>query len=320
MFRFLLVALAMLMLMGAGNTQAQSYPDRVIKVICAFAPGSGADILVRYYAHKLGEISKASVIVENRTGAQGNIGTEFVARAKPDGYTILITANTALTGAPHFFKNLSFDPLKDLEPVGSLARLGFVLSVNAEKPYKNVAELTAALKAKEKHGFYGTTVNTGIAAGEIYKVTAGLQTERIPYKNVTDALNGLSQNEVDFIVYDSTWTLGQVNSGKITPLAVTTSQRLAAFPDVPTFKEAGAGDVDITPWWGAVVPAGTPEPIKAKLSEWFSTIAAADDTRAFLAKFATEPYVNSASVMKDMLVSETRQWGELARIANIKPQ
>ncbi|HWL04205.1 MAG TPA: tripartite tricarboxylate transporter substrate-binding protein, partial [Xanthobacteraceae bacterium] len=95
MFRFLLVALAMLMLMGAGNTQAQSYPDRVIKVICAFAPGSGADILVRYYAHKLGEISKASVIVENRTGAQGNIGTEFVARAKPDGYTILITANTA---------------------------------------------------------------------------------------------------------------------------------------------------------------------------------------------------------------------------------
>lgn len=258
--------------------------------------------------------------MENRAGAQGNIGTEFVVRSKPDGYTVLLTPNTVLAGAPHFFKGLSFDPLKDLEPVGTIARLSFVLSVNAERPYRTLSELTAALKTKEKNGFYGTTVNTGIAGGELYKAAVGLKTERIPYKNVSDALNGLSQNEVDFIVYDSTWSLGQFKAGKLRPLAVTSGKRLEAFPGVPTFSELGVGTVDITPWWGVLVPAHTPDPVKQKLSEWFRAISAMDETKEFLARFATEPYLNSASDMQRMLEVETRQWGELARLADIKPQ
>jgi tripartite-type tricarboxylate transporter receptor subunit TctC len=312
------VAFSVLALASPGS--AQNYPDRPIRIICSFAAGSGADVLVRYYAQKLGEVSGATVFVENKVGAQGNIGTDAAAHAKPDGYTILITANTVLAAAPHLFKQLSFDPAKDFEAVGSLAKLSFVYAVNAESPVRTIADLTAQLGTKGKRGFYGATTNTGIVAAELYKQSAKLETERVPYKNVGDALGGISQSEVDFIVFDTTWTLGQVRSGKLRALAVTSGTRSNAFPDVPTMADLGFKGLDLTPWWGVVVPRGVPKPIVEKLSAWFRQVANADDTKKFLANVATDPFPSTAEEMQKLLDLEIKRWGEFVALAKIDPQ
>src|SRR5260221_75684 len=174
---FVLVALSPL------PAAAQEYPVREIRSICNFAAGSGADILVRYYSDRLARLAGKPVIVENKVGAQGNIATEYVARAKPDGYTIMITpASSTLAAATAVFKKLPFDPVKDLEPVMLISKLGFVVAVDGKNPVNSIAELTVALKKKPGNGAYGTGANTGIVAAELYKVRAGLESNQVLYK------------------------------------------------------------------------------------------------------------------------------------------
>src|SRR3954471_8089272 len=149
-------------LLAASAAVGQDYPAREIRSVCNFAPGSGADIVVRYYSEKLARLPCKPVIVENRPGAQGLVATEYVAKSKPDGYTILITpASSTLATAPHIFKQIPFDPLKDFQPVTTINSLPFVVAVDASKPYRTVAEFVAALRAKDGNGFYGTQSNTG---------------------------------------------------------------------------------------------------------------------------------------------------------------
>jgi len=300
---------------------AQEYPAREIRSICNFAAGSGADILVRYYSDRLARLAGKPVLVENKVGAQGNIATEYVARAKPDGYTIMITpASSTLAAARHIFKQLSFDPIRDFTPVTTLAKLSFAIAVDAKRPIHSIAELTEYLKKKPGDGNYATGSNTGLVAAELYKEMAGLKSTHIPYKAAPNALSDLLGGEVDFMSYDVTFLMAQARAGRVRMLALTSATRLSMLPEVPTMAESGFAGYDLTPWFGVVVPAGTPRLIVERLAAWFNQISASDETRKFLENVATDPFPGDSESMAALIKAETENWGKYVRLAKIEPQ
>ena len=300
---------------------AQDYPAREIRSICNFAAGSGADILVRYYSDRLARLAGRPVIVENKVGAQGNIATEYVARSKPDGYTIMITpASSTLAAAQHVFKQLSFDPIKDFTPVTTLAKLSFAIAIDATRPIHSIAELTEYLKNKPGHGNYATGSNTGLVAAELYKEMAGLKSTHIPYKAAPNALSDLLGGEIDFMSYDVTFLMGQARSGRVRILALTSATRLSVLPEVRTMAESGFPGYDLTPWFGVVVPAGTPKPVVDRLAAWFNQISTSEETRKFLENVATDPFPGNSELMAALIKAESENWGKYARLAKIEPQ
>ena len=303
------------------HAAAQDYPVREIRSICNFSAGSGADIVVRYYSDRLAKLAGKPVLVENKVGVQGNIATEYVARSKADGYTIMITpASSTLAAARYLFKQLPFDPDKDFMPVTTLAKLSFAIAIDAKSPIRTIAELTEHLKKKPGHGHYATGSNTGQVTGELYKEMAGLSTVYVPYKQATSALTDTISGEVDFMTYDITFLLPQARTGRVRVLAVTSAARLATLPEVPTMAESGFPGYDLTPWWGVVVPAGTPKPIVDKLAAWFNQITASEETHRFLGNLATDPFPGSPESMAALIRTEIEQWGRYVRLAKIEPQ
>jgi tripartite-type tricarboxylate transporter receptor subunit TctC len=306
----------------AAPALAQDYPAREIRSICNFAPGSGADIVVRYYSDRLAKLAGKPVVVENKPGAQGMLATDFVAKSKGDGYTILITpASSTLATAPHLFKQLPFDPLRDFAPVTTINSLAFVIAVDAAKPIRTLDELVASLKAKPSNGLYGTGSNTGQVAAELLKAKLGLGTTYVPYKASSQALTSLLQGDVDFLSYDATWAATQMEpKGRLRILAVTSTRRSSTLPNVPTLAELGLKDFDITPWWGVVVPAGTPRPIIDRLAGWFNEITNSAETRAFLARAALDAFPGSPEQMAALLRKDMERWGGYVKLAKIEPQ
>jgi tripartite-type tricarboxylate transporter receptor subunit TctC len=308
--------------LAALPVQGQDYPAREIRSICNFAAGSGADIIVRYYSDRLAKLAGKAVVVENKPGAQGMLATDFLAKSKPDGYTILITpASSTLATAPYLFKQLPFDPLRDFASVTTINTLAFVIAVDAAKPIKTLDELVASLKAKPQHGLYGTGSNTGQVAAELFKSKLGLSTTYVSYKASTQALTSLLQGDVDFISYDATWAATQVEpKGRLRILAVTSAKRSGSLPNIPTLAELGLKDFDITPWWGVVVPAGTPRPVIDKLAGWFNEITNAEDTKTFLARAALDAFPGSPESMAALLRKDMERWGGYVKLAKIEPQ
>src|SRR5437763_2398858 len=308
--------LAMLVLVS-GPAAAQDYPARELHSSCNFTAGSGADIIVRYYSDKLSKLAGKPVIVENRAGAQGLVATDYVAKAKPDGYTILITpASSTLATAPHIFKHIPFDPLKDFAPVTTINSLAFTIAVDAAKPYRKIDDLVAALRPKRDNGFYGTQSNSGQVTAELLKQMRDLKTVYVPFKATGDALASLLGGEVDFLAVDATWS-STMHPHKIRILAVTSARRSGTLPEIPTMAEQGFKDFDISPWWGVVVPAGTPRPIVDKLAAWFNQINATDETRQFLARAALDVFPGSPESMAALLATEIERWGRYVKLAKI---
>jgi tripartite-type tricarboxylate transporter receptor subunit TctC len=317
-FRSIVLALAAGLPLAAA---AQDYPSHEIRSICNFSVGSGADIVVRYYSDKLAGLAGRPVVVENRTGVQGTLASEYVAHAKPDGYTIMITpASSTLAAARYMFKQLRFDPDRDFVAVTTLARLSFAIAVDAKSPIRSIGDLTEQLKKKPGNGAYATGSNTGQVTGELYKEMAGLTTTYVPYKETMSALSDTISGRVDFMTYDITFLVPQARAGRLRILAVTSATRRASLPGVPTMVESGFPGYDLAPWWGVVVPAGTPKAIVDKLAAWFNQITASDETRKFLENLATDPFPGSPESMSALLRTEIDQWGKYARLAKIEPQ
>ena len=307
--------------LAAPLAAAQDYPAHDIRSLCNFGPGSGADIIVRFYSDRLSKLAGRPVIVENRPGANGALATDALAKSKPDGYTILITpASSTIASAPYLFKSLPFDTERDFAAVTTIASLSFVIMVDAARPIKSIDELIAHLKSRPNHGFYGTPSNTGVIAAELFKAKAGLKTTYTPYKLNTQALTDLLLGQVDFLSYDATWASSQAKGGKVRILAATAAKRSVALPDVPTLTELGYGGNDVSPWWGVVVAAGTPKPIVDRLAGWFNQITAAEDTRQFLTNAAFDPLPGSPEQMQSLLVSDAQRWKRYVELAKIEPQ
>ena len=264
--RFCAAAIAGLAAFAPAVTQAQDYPSRDIHVIVGFPAGSGADVYARYFSNKLSQLAKVPVIVENKPGANSSIATQYVARSKPDGYTMYIGGADVFGSPLYLFKTPPVDPRKDFTYVSPLLDQGFILSVPVDSPYKTVAELTAAMKAKGDKASYPSTNNPALILSEAYKKAAGLNTVQVGYKTSADFLNDMLSGRLDWVWYDPVTGLGQIRAGKFRPLAISTGKRISAVPDIPTAKEAGLPDIAMSLWWVTAVPAGTPQPIVDKLN------------------------------------------------------
>src|SRR5262245_40374942 len=302
----------------AGQANAQEYPSQDIRLICAFPAGSGADVLVRYFAEKLRPLVNRTVIVENKAGAGGNIAQEYVAKSKPDGHTIFVHAATAVAANQHLFRKPPVDAAKAFQIAATCNRQPWMLVVDAKSPYQTVADLTAAMKAKGDKATYATAAPTGRIMGEIYKNATGITAVEVNYKTAPDSLNEMTSGKVDYGLHDPVFSLSQQREGRLRILAVSTATRLQASADLPTMTEIGI-PMDLTGWWAAMVPSGTPRPVVDRINQWFVQIVSSDESKAFLNQFGGDPFINTPDKAQEMFLQAIKEWGEYVRMAKIEP-
>jgi tripartite-type tricarboxylate transporter receptor subunit TctC len=298
---------------------AQDYPSQDIRMIVGFPAGSGADIFVRYFAEKLRPIAGRTIIVENKVGANSNVATEFVARSKPDGHVLYPFAGTTVAASMHLFKNPPVDVGKALKVAATTSNLAFMLVVDAKSPYQSVAELTAAMKQKGDKASFATAANPGRIMAAIYKNTAGLQAVEVQYRSAPDSLNEMSSGRLDYGLHDPIFALAQQRQGRLRILAVSTGKRLQSQPDIPTMTESGI-PMDLSLWWGVMIPIATPKPITDKINQWFAQIIGTEETKKFLADAGADPMINTPERATEMFQTAIKEWGEYVRIAQIPQQ
>jgi tripartite-type tricarboxylate transporter receptor subunit TctC len=321
MKRIITSAIALLSVaMLASTAHSQDYPKQDIHAVVGFPAGSGADVYARFFANKLSKLAGVSVLVENKPGANSSIATEYVARSKPDGYTIFIGGSDSFGSPLYLFKKPPTDPRKDFIYVSPLVSQGFILMVPADKPYKTVAELTAAMKTKGDKASYPSTNNPALILGEAYKKAAGLNTVQIGYKTSADFLNDMMSGTLDWVWADPVFGLARMREGKFKPLAISTGKRISALPDIPTAKEAGILDIDMNLWWLSAVPAGTPQPIVDKLNALWTQIGNDPETKEFLAKNGAEPWTASLAETKALVEKEIKDWDAYVKLGKIEAQ
>jgi tripartite-type tricarboxylate transporter receptor subunit TctC len=302
------------------TASAQDYPNREIKSICGFPAGSGADVLVRYFSAKLQDLVGKPVIVENKSGASSAIAAEYVARAKPDGYTIFITGGGPLTANMHVFKQLRYDPTKDFQPVSPILIQPFILVVDPKLPVKTVADLTARLKAKGDKNFYAGPSVLPIANAEMYKAATGVQAEQVLYRTAAEALQDVQAGTVELFFSDPVFAVEQIKAGKLKALAVTTPTRVSALPDLPTMAEVGIPDVNVISWWSLWMPAGAPPEVVSKLHGWMQQILKTEETKTFLTGFGGEAWLGTPETLKAHHVKEVELWKKIAQVAKLQQQ
>ena len=322
--QFILIrsALAAALLVASAAASAQAYPARPMTFITGYAAGTGIDTTTRFYADRIREATGQPVIVVNKPGALGNLGAADVARAAPDGYTVLVTPNTPITINRHVMKSMPFNADRDFAPVATVARWGMMLLVNPQRTQvASVAELTALAKSQPgKLNFGSGGQFAAQAAAELYKIRAGIVATHVPYKSAPAALTDLIGGQFDFMFSDLLTGLAQVKAGRLRALAVTTPVRVPAAPDVPTMAEAGMPGYELVSWFGVFQPAGTPAPIVARLSELFNAATRSEAAREFYLKVGGEPFPNTPEATAALVSLDTPRMGELVRAAGIEPQ
>ncbi len=309
-------------LLSVAPLAAADWPeDKPVRVVVAYPAGGTTDFVGRLLAQKFSESTGRSFIVDNRPGATGTIGTTSVAKAAPDGHTILLMDITYAI-LPSLFANLSWDHASDLVPVTSAMDIPVVLMVPVASPFKTLKELTDyARKNPDKltfgSGGQGSSVHF---AAELLKKQAGVAMTHIPYKGGGEAMAGLISGQIDMIVDSPATGLAQIQGGRARALAVSGARRVPALPDVPTFAEAGMPDYKFVQWYGIAVPKGTPAPVIAKLNAEARKALAADDVRAKMAERGGEPRASDPAAFSRLIQDETRRWGQLAKEIGIKAE
>ena len=258
---------ALVSLTSAGPAAAASYPDKPVRVVVGFSAGGTTDVAARIIAKELSDDLGQSFVVENKPGAGSNIGAELVARAKPDGYTLYMVAVTSTINQT-LYKNLSFDIVKDFSPIALVIKVPNILVVNPSLPVKNVKELVAYVKAHpDKLSYASSGSGTSIhMAGELFKLRAGVDIPHIPYKGSAPALTDLIGNQVQLMFDNMPSAWPHVQAGKLRALAVTTAERSATAPELPTMMESGYDKFDVSSWFGLIAPKGTPPDVIAKVN------------------------------------------------------
>jgi len=315
----LAAALAACALLPAARAQ-DSYPSRPVTFITAFAPGNGPDVLVRAMAQAMARDSGASFVVDSKPGAGTFLAAQPVARATPDGYTILVTGGSTFTSARYLFKKLPYDPVKDFQPVTMLARGPLVLLVNANLPVKSVPELIAMAKREPGRLTYGDASAGTRVAGELFQRAAGIQLTRVPYKSSTQALPDLASGQIHMIFTDMT-AMRLVHDGRIRALAITDAKRTTLAPELPTMKEvgvAGMESVGFTVMMAA--PAGTPPRVVEKLRTLVNKASRAPEVMPVYAANGMYSFLTTPADMRNFIESEAAMWRDIAKAAGIEPQ
>jgi tripartite-type tricarboxylate transporter receptor subunit TctC len=320
-FAVLLTALAAMFGISAGAA-AQDYPSKPIKIVVPTPPGGIADILARQVGQKIGENTGATVVVENKSGATGQVAAQSVAKSPPDGYTIFIGYHSTHAMLQHLVAKLPYDPDKDFVPVIYLALAPNILVVNPSVPARSVQELIGYAKANPgKLTFASQGIgSTGHLGGEQFKQSAGIDISHVPYRGAAPALQDLIAGQVSMMFDVVPLSKEHIAAGKVRALAVATKQRVPALPDVPTMAEAGLPDVEAGAWWGLLFPAGTPPHIVEWLNREAKRALSAPDVRARLEDQGMTLYLGTPAEFADHIATETKRWGEVIRKAGIKPE
>jgi tripartite-type tricarboxylate transporter receptor subunit TctC len=302
------------------SAQAETYPSRPITIVVPFAAGSGTDSIARILGQHLSTAFNQSVVIENKVGASGIVAATYVARAPADGYTLLMATNSTHSANPFLFKSLGYDPVKDFAPVARAGSYVFMLVVNKDVPAKTLPELTAYAKANPGKLTFASGNTTGIVAGETLKSRAGIDILHIPYKSTPPALNDVIGGRVSMMFIDLAPGLEHVRAGNLRALAVTTKERSALLPDLPSLHEAGIPGYDVTSWAGLFAPAGTPKDIVDRLNAEVRKIIANPDAKAKIAVTGFDAFSGSPETLATFVQSELANWGKLIKDAGIEPQ
>ena len=304
----------------AGPAAAQAYPAKPITFVVPFAAGSATDQLARALGQAITAETKQAVVVDNKAGASGMLAAQQVARAAPDGYTVLITTNTTHAANEHLYKKLPYDPVKDFAPVTAIAKGSQVMVVNAASPYKTVADIIAKAKKEPGKLSFGSGSSSSRVAGELFKQMAGVDILHVPYKSNPLAITDLLGGQIDMMITDNATGLPHVKSGKLRALGVSTLQRSPLLPDVPTISEAGVKGYDMGYWFAAYVPAKTPPAVVARLRELLTTGTASPAAKAFFESTGSQPYTNTPQAQAQFQQEESQKWGRVIKAAGIEPE
>jgi len=312
------IALASILL--AGTAQAQNYPTRNITVVLPFAAGSGTDTTTRLIAAEVGKALGQSLVIENKPGANGMLAATHVARAAPDGYTLMVSTNTAHSANPSLMKQLTYDPIKDFTPIARTGNLPFMLVVNPDVPAKTVQELTAYGKANPGKLTYASGSSGAIVMGATYARRAGLDMLHVPYKSSPPALTDVIGGRVSMMYIDIPTGLPLVNSGKLRALAVTTKERSTLLPDLPSMTEAGVPDFDITSWQGWLGPANMPKDVVARLNAEVRKVIENPEIKKQLADRGMDAFSGTPESFSKFVDEQLVLWTRLIKDAGIEPE
>ncbi|MGZ5178869.1 MAG: Bug family tripartite tricarboxylate transporter substrate binding protein [Ramlibacter sp.] len=318
--QFLWTALGALAL-GATGAQAQTYPSRPVRILVGASAGGGSDILARMLGEKLSQSLKQTFVIDNKPGAANTLASGEVARANPDGYTLLLATNTGQAIAPHLMK-LPFDPLKDLQPITHVATVPQVMVVSARDKAKTVGEFVSAMKADSAAYNYGSAGigSTQHIAGETLNLAAGTHANHVPYKGSSSALVDLLSGQIQFMIDTTSSAMPHIKSGKLRALAITTPARSPQLPGVPTMAEAGFPGVSIVTWYGLYAPAGTPRPVLNRLYGEVQRVLQLPDVRDRLEQMGAQTASMTMEQFATMNSAEFESYGKVIKAAGIRSE
>lgn len=302
------------------TAQAQTaYPERPITIVIGSTPGSATDGLTRAVGAEVMKATGQPVVVESRAGAFGGIAAQYVANAKPDGYTLFMTTNTTQSANPHLLKKIAYDPIKDFAPVALLARGNLMLVVNPSLPVQNVAELVALAKASPGKLNYGSGSSSARVATELFQQATGTQFNYIPYKANPPAVLDLVGGQIDLMIVDLTTTLPQVNAGKLRALGISSAARSALAPGVPSIQETLPG-YEFGYWNALYAPAGTPPEVVQRMGELIRDALQTESVKRAIEQTGQEATYMGAQQLSQFQNEELVRWGEIIQSAGIEPE
>lgn len=312
--------LALLAAVGAGGAHAQGYPAKPVRLIIAFPAGGGSDVMGRIVAQKLSERFGHQVIVDNRPGAGGSIGTEAAVRSAPDGYTLQLASTSEVSINRSLYTRLSYDPLKDLAPVTMVASTPMVLIVHPSMPVKTIKDLVALAKARPGQINYssaGSGTTTHLSA-ELFRAMTNVNIVHVPYKGAPPALADLAGGHVQMMFSTLPAVLPLITGNRLRPVAVSSTTRSRALPDVPTMVEAGVAGYEVNYWYGMFVPLATPKEIVGVLYNHLTQVLRSPDTIANINKQGAEPVNMTTGAFVEFLKADAERWGKAVKFSGAK--
>jgi tripartite-type tricarboxylate transporter receptor subunit TctC len=302
-----------------GTSQAQdAYPSKPVRIVVGYSTGGGNDLVMRLLAPKMSEGLGQPVVVENKPGAQSIIAADLVAKSAPDGYTLLMGPSGPMTMNPATYAKLSYSPAKDFAPVSMLATFPLVMAVSANGPLKSVKELIEHAKANPQKVSYASSAAPFQIAAELFKQRTGTQFIHVPYKGSGESVQAVAGGQVTMTISDTAPISGAMRGGTLRALAITSSQRHPAFPDVPTFRESGIQDMDIVLFMALFAPAGTPQPVLARLNREVHRVLALPEIRQGFAKLSVDPAPTTPEELARTVARDIERWTAVAKTAGIK--
>lgn len=304
----------------SGPAQSQGYPDRPVRLVVGYAPGTAPDVLARLYAQRLSDQLKQQVVVENKPGAGGQIAAQTVAKSPPDGYTLLLGEVGSISIAPAAFSRIAYDPTRELVGISEIARVDFLLAVPGNTPYPTVADFVKGMRAKGERVNFATfgAGTSGHFGAEMFGEAAGFKVEPVHYRATGEAVTAIHVGDVEAAFVSTALGAAQVKGGKMRALATTAPQRSALLPQVPTMAEAGYARIDISAWFATLAPQGTPGAILDRLSRESVAAMQHAETRTRIIESGFSVFGTSRAETDKMLRAESSRWSAVVKASGFK--